>query len=130
MELLAEEIGLVGQQYFSSFNLAKIKALCSDLLRRRHYWIDERTHVVTEILSSRDDLIESVFFFGLKRQGWDLSLPLLQLLEFGTGRITWNLDAMVTDRACILVVFLDLAACDLQALSVIPMTNLVYPQEK
>ena len=127
MELLTEEVRLIGQQYFGSFNLAKVEALCGDLLRRRQYRIDERTHVVAKILSSRDDFLESVFFFRLERQGWDLSLPVLQFLKLGTGGITWNLDTMVTDRARIFVVFLDLATCDLQALSVIPTSELVEP---
>lgn len=72
-----------------------------------------------------DDAVEGVFLFGLEGKIIQLVLPALKVLKLGTSGIAWYLDAVVADRASVLVVFLDLAAGNLQAFAVVPRYTLV-----
>lgn len=67
MELLAEEIGLEGQENLCSFNFAQIKTLCSHFFRRCYQGVGIWANIIPEALGCADDIFERVFFLGLKR---------------------------------------------------------------
>lgn len=57
MELLTEEVRLLGEQNLGAFNLAKIKTLGGDLLRCDHHWIGVGLHELPELLAPGDNLL-------------------------------------------------------------------------
>lgn len=113
MKLLTEEIGLEAQQNLGSFDLTEVKALRSHLFRVGHDGVDVRPHKVAECFSSADDLIKHIFLFGLEWQTGNFLLPLNQIFKLWTGCVARDLDTVVTYRACVVVIFFDLATRDL-----------------
>ena len=67
-----------------------------------------------------DDRVQRFFLFWLEWQVGELILPLQEVFELRTGRIAWNLDAVVTNGTSILVVFLDFSARNLETFAVVP----------
>ena len=68
-----------------------------------------------------DQRVKCFLFLRLEWQTGDLVLPKLEVLKFWAGRIARNLDTIIADGACILVILFDFSAGDLQALAVIPI---------
>ena len=68
-----------------------------------------------------DQRVQCFLFLGLEWQPGDLVLPKLEVLEFWAGRIARNLDTIIADGTCVLVVLFDFSTSDLQALAVIPI---------
>ena len=120
MELLTEEVGLMRKQNLSAFDLAKIEALGGDFFRCDHHWIGVGLHELFELLAGGDDLLERVLFLRLERKCGDLHLPVLQIFQLRTRRITRDLHPPVTDGAGVFVIFLELTASNLQAFTVVP----------
>ena len=121
VELLTKEIRLEAQENFCTLDLSKIEALSCHFFRIGHHRVDIRPHEVSKRLRSSDDLLQNFFFFGLKGQIRDLSLPILKVFKLGTSCITRNLDAIVAYRAGVIVIFFDLAAGNFEALAMVPM---------
>ena len=121
MELLAKEVGFEAQENLCPLDLSQIEALCCHFFRIGHHWIYVRPHEVSKCLRSGNDFLQYIFFLGLKGQLRDLSLPILKIFKLGTSCITRNLDAIVAYRACVIVIFFDLATGNFEALSMIPI---------
>jgi len=125
VKFLTQEVGLVSKENIGAFDLSEVEAKRSHLVRRDCQRIDIRSDVISEGLGSLDDARESLLFFGLERQAFQLVLPRNEFLELWASSISRNLQTPVADRASVLVVFLDLSTSDLQALSVVPKHVLV-----
>ena len=123
MELLAEEICLIGQQDLGPFNFAQVETLRGHLLGSGHHWISIRTHKVSKVLSRGDDILEYVFFIGLERKIVYVILPVLQLFKLGTSCIAWNFDAPITNWTRVFVIFLHFTASYLETLAMVPDWN-------
>lgn len=121
MECLPEEISLIGQENFSSFNLSKIEALGLDFLCGCHYRIAERGNMRSEILRIVDDFLKDFFFIRLEGQVRNFILPRLQILKLRSSSVSRNFDSPVTDRTCIFLVILDFTSRDLQTFTMIPV---------
>ena len=67
VQLLTEEVGLMGKENLGAFDLAEIEALCRHFLSRDHHGVDERLHEVPERLARGNELLEDGFFFRLER---------------------------------------------------------------
>ena len=78
--------------------------------------------MVPERLRVVDYLLESVLLLRLERKVRDLVVPVDQLFEAGPRGVTRDPDAVVADGACPggLVIVLDLAPGNLEALPVVP----------
>ena len=66
MQLLAEEVGLRGQENLCSLDLPQIESLCSHFLRRSHYRAGIWAHEFSKVLGCVDDLFQYVFLLWLK----------------------------------------------------------------
>ena len=78
--------------------------------------------MVAKFGSGANYAVECFLFFGLKRQGGDLRLPLLKVFQLWPSCVPWNLGAVVTDGAGIVVFLFYLSPRDLETFSVIPET--------
>ena len=121
VELLTKEVGFEAQENLCTLDLSKIEALRGHFFRIGHYWIDIRPHKVSKCLRSRNDFVQDFFFFGLKGQVGDFSLPILKIFKLGTSCITRDLDPIVAYRAGVIVIFLDLATGNFKALAMVPI---------
>lgn len=120
MQFLTQKIGLIGKKDVGALDLSEVKAERSDLVWRDCQGVDIWADVVSKGLSRLDDACKGLLFLRLEGQGFQLVLPSDELFELGASSIARNLQTPVTDRASVLVVFLDLAASDLETLSVVP----------
>lgn len=77
VEFLSEEVRFVSQQDLRPFDLSKIEPLSCDFLWRSHHRIDVGTHEIAKVLGCVDDIGKGAFFFRLKREAWNLCLPVL-----------------------------------------------------
>ena len=121
VKLLTKEVSFETQKNLCPLDLSKIKALCCHFFRVGHHWIDVRPHEVSKCFCSSNNVLQYFFFLGLKGQVRDLSLPVLKVFKLGTSCITRDLDAIVADRASVIVIFFDLATGNFEALSMVPM---------
>jgi hypothetical protein len=107
---LTEKVDLFSEENIGTLQLAKVKPLGRKLIRGRHHWVDISLDVVTELCASFDDRFECFLFLRLKGQVRDFILPGKKIFQLGSSCITGNLDPIITDRARVVVVFLDLTA--------------------
>jgi hypothetical protein len=124
VKFLTQEIGLVSKKNVGSFNLSKVETKCSYFIRRDCQGVDVWANVIPEGLSGLYDTCESFFFLGLERKILQLILPSNELFKLRTSSISRNLQTPITDRASVLVVFLDLTASDLETFSMVPRCTL------
>jgi hypothetical protein len=113
MDLLTEKVCLVRQQDFCALDLSEIKNKRRNLFVGCASRIGKTLKKVTKGSGLIYDIVENVFFIGLKWQGQSFCLPFLQVFEFRTSGITRDLSAPVTNRTGVLVKFLDFASRDL-----------------
>lgn len=125
MEFLTQKIGLVSKKNVGAFDLSKVEAERGHLVRRNCQRVDVWTNVIPEGLSGLYNACEGFFFLRLKRQILQFVLPSNELFKFRTSSIARNLQTPVTYGASVLIVFLDLAASDLETFSVVPTRTLV-----
>ena len=123
MKLLAKEIGFEAQQDLGPFNLAKVEPLRRDLFWICHHRIDVWPHKFSKSFGRRDDLFQYFFLFRLEGQARNLSLPVDQVFKLRASRITRDLDTVIANGAGVVVIFLNLATSDLEALAMIPRKN-------
>src|SRR3569833_657781 len=119
-QLLAEVIRLISQQDLGSLDLPQVEALRLGLAGRREDGVAVRRDVRAEILGVIDNPLEHLLLLRLERERRDLLVPADQRLQRGARCVSWYLDPPVADRACVLIILLDLAASYFQALAVVP----------
>lgn len=124
IQLLPEEVRFVREENVGSLNLSKVEPLRRDLLVRidKIVRVDEGSNKTTEILGSIDNTRQALFLVGLKGQLGNLCLPGLEILQLWACRIAGNLDTPITNRTCIVLVFLVFTTSNFQALAMIPVT--------
>lgn len=122
MQLLPEEVGLRDQEHLGALELAEVEPLRLGLGARRQHRVDVGRDVVPECLRVVDDLLERLLLLWLEGEVRDLVVPVDQLLDPRPRGVARDPDAVVTDRAGPggLVVVLDLASGDFEALPVVP----------
>lgn len=120
MDLLPEEICLVCQENLCTFDLPQIEYQGWNFLGRRAGSVGKTLQKITEGRCLVDYIFQYLLFVWLEGECWDLSLPLLQILEFWASSITRDLPAPVTDGAGVFIEFLDFPPRNLQAFAVIP----------
>lgn len=120
VNFLSEEVRLIGKQNFGPLYLAQIKYQGRHLLRGRASSVTKAVEKITEGSCLVHDAVKNLFLIWLEREARYLSLPILEIFKLWACSVTGNLLAPITNRACILVEFLDLAARDFQTFAMIP----------
>ena len=121
MELLSEEVGFIGEQDVSTFDLAEVETLSGDFVRCCHDRIGEGTNEISKVLSLVNNVLNSTLLLRLEGQAGYLRLPILKVFELRSSCITRYLDSMVTDWTGVFVLLLQFATRDFQAFPMIPI---------
>jgi hypothetical protein len=68
VQLLTEEVDLLGQEDICALELAQVEALSSELIRARHHRVDMSLDIFTEFGAMIDNRIQRLFLFWLEWQ--------------------------------------------------------------
>jgi hypothetical protein len=120
VNLLSQIVRLLGQENLGPFNFAQIENQSRHFLRGDTGGVGESLQEIAEAECLVDNTVQDLFLVRLKRQIGNLRMPVLEILQLGTGCIARNLLSPVTDGAGVFVKLLDLASGDLETFTVIP----------
>jgi hypothetical protein len=120
VQLLAEEVGLVREQYLRTLDLSQVETLRVGLCLGGENGVAVSRYVVSELLAVVDDLSQNIFLLGLEGKSQNLLEPRYQIFKLRSRGITRDLDAPVADWAGVLVFVLDFTSGNLQTLSMVP----------
>lgn len=121
MNLLAEEVRLVGQQNFRAFNLPQIENQGGNFLGGCTRGVGEAMQEISECKRFADNAIQDILLVWLERESSNLGLPVLQVLQLWAGCIARNLLSPITDRTSVFIKLFDFAPSNLEAFAMVPV---------
>lgn len=125
MDLLSEEIRFIGQKNFGTLDLSQIENQRGNFLGGCARGIRETLEEISERSRLADDAIQDLFLVRLEREGGDLGLPVLQVLQLRTGCIARNLLSPIANRTRVFVELLNFAPSNLKAFTMVPKNLLL-----